>query len=65
MIFLLLHCFPTQAPKWPKGGFVALRFICAFLYNMPREDIFIKEFVSNQNFIFRIVAIVLKEVDGP
>ena len=26
---------------------------------MPREDIFIKEFVGNQNFIFRIVAMIL------
>ena len=30
-----------------------------FCINMHREDIFIKEFVGNQNFIFRIVAMIL------
>ena len=30
-----------------------------FCSNMPREDIFIKEFVGNENFIFRIVAMIL------
>ena len=30
-----------------------------FCINMPREDIFKKEFVDNQNFIFRMFAVKL------
>ena len=30
-----------------------------FCINMPREDIFKKEFLGNQNFIFRMIAVKL------
>ena len=42
MIFLLLYCFPTLTSKYPKGRFVALRFIfsrfCMFCA-LPGQDI--------------------------
>ena len=30
-----------------------------FCINMPREDVFKKEFVGNQNFIYRMFAVKL------
>ena len=38
---------------------VIIRGNVRFVITCPREDIFIKEFVGNQNFIFRIVAMIL------